>query len=166
MPFANESHEGNASWALYLAVAFIAFTSFIYDSFKGDDLSSAGVLLAVRDSAQPHEDAVLCKELAERRRRDSAGFSRLYELANRSIPNAFLARIHEFKHAQNAAWNIALFKLFLARTLDEVPSAIPKSQLQLSKLDIAAGDRKRRVPNATRRPLQHPDTVRTPRDSA
>lgn len=82
MPFANESHEGNESWALYLAVAFIAFTSFICDSFKSDYLSGARVFLAVRNSAQSHEDAMLCEELAERRRRDFADFSRLYELAD------------------------------------------------------------------------------------
>ena len=38
------------------------------------------MLLAVYDSAQPHEDAMLCEELSERRRRDFTDFCRLNEL--------------------------------------------------------------------------------------
>lgn len=74
--------------------------------------------------------------------------------------------VHELDRFQDAVRNLAFLKLFLTRALNEVPSAIPERQFQLPELDIAADDRERRVPNATPRSLQHPDAVRTPRDSA
>ncbi len=136
---------------LYMAAAFIAFTFFICDSFKGDNLLGAGVLLVVCNATQPHEDTVLCEELAECCSRYPFHCGSFEQLFDRSVLRPIGVSGYESDHPRHAVGDLTLFKLLLARALDGVPVAISECQLQLPELDIALRDREGCASNATRR---------------
>lgn len=145
--------------------AFIAFTSFTSNSFNRDNLSGARVLLVIGNAAKSHEDAMLRKKLAECSSGHSFHSSCLDQLSYRSTPRPIGVGSHEFDHPQHAVGNLAFLKLFFARAFNEAPSAIPQRQLQFPEFNIASRDRERRVPDTTRRSLQHSDAIRASRYS-
>lgn len=96
------------------------------------------VFLVIGNAAKSHEDTMLCKKLAECCSGHTFHSSRLDQLSDRSAPQPIGIGSHEFDHSQHAVGNLAFLKLFFARALDEVPSAIPSRQLQLPEFNIAS----------------------------